>query len=179
MIDVVVRLEVLYDLQATNRREGGDTSCRGRSQEAPGPHLERARDRAGGSRTAWCADYRRGSARPGGGGGEVIYTFIAVRNTKNSEKRAGFAHVLAYNSPKTPFFALKYLTRYTHETFFEEYVNFKIFRNLSHCGVIPVRSFGSHIRSQPHGLGLKNETELHTAVCKLLTDLFQKYEINK
>ncbi len=73
---------------------------------------------------------------------------------KNGEKRAGFAYVFAYNSPKTPFFALKYLTRYTHETFFEEYVNITIFRNLSHCGVIPVRSFGSHIRPQPHGLGL-------------------------
>ncbi len=73
---------------------------------------------------------------------------------KNREKTGGFAHVLAYNSPKMPFFALKYLTRYTHETFFEEYINFKIFRNLSHCGVIPVRSFGSHTRPQPHGLGL-------------------------
>ncbi len=44
---------------------------------------------------------------------------------KNGEKNGGFAHVLAYNSPKTPFFALKYLTRYTHETFFEEYSNFE------------------------------------------------------
>jgi hypothetical protein len=43
-----------------------------------------------------------------------------------------FAHVFAYKSPKTLFFALKYLTRYTHEKFFEEYINFKIFRNLSH-----------------------------------------------
>ncbi len=25
---------------------------------------------------------------------------------------------------------------------------------LTHCGVIPVQSFGSHIRPQPHGLGL-------------------------
>ncbi len=32
-IDVVIRLEVIYDFQATNRREGGDTSCRGRSRE--------------------------------------------------------------------------------------------------------------------------------------------------
>jgi hypothetical protein len=32
---------------------------------------------------------------------------------------------LAYNSQKTPFFALKYLTRYTHETFFEEHTNFE------------------------------------------------------
>jgi hypothetical protein len=46
---------------------------------------------------------------------------------KNGEKTGGFAHVLAYNSPKTPFFALKYLTRYTHETFFEEYINLTFF----------------------------------------------------
>ncbi len=75
---------------------------------------------------------------------------------KNGKKTGGFAHVLAYNSPKTPFFALKYLTRYTHETFFEEYINIKKFRNLSHCRVIPVRSLGSHIRPQPHGLGLRS-----------------------
>jgi hypothetical protein len=39
--------------------------------------------------------------------------------------------------------------------FFEEYIHFKIVNYLSHCGVIPVQSFGSHIRPQPHGLGLK------------------------
>jgi hypothetical protein len=55
--------------------------------------------------------------------------------------------------PKTPFFAQKYLKRYTHETFFEEYMNFEA-RYLSHCRVIPFQSFGSHIRPQPHGLGL-------------------------
>jgi hypothetical protein len=79
---------------------------------------------------------------------------------KNGEKTGGFVHVLAYNSQKTPFFALKYLTRYTHETFFEEYLNFNIFCNLSYCGVIIVRSFGSHIRPQPHGLGLKGEFKI-------------------
>jgi hypothetical protein len=47
----------------------------------------------------------------------------------------GFTHVLAYKSPKTPFFAQKYLTRYTHETFFEEYTNFQA-HYLSHCRVI-------------------------------------------
>ncbi len=46
---------------------------------------------------------------------------------KYVKKMAGFAHVLAYNSPKTPFFALKYLTRYTHEMFFEEYIILKFF----------------------------------------------------
>ncbi len=68
-------------------------------------------------------------------------------------KNGDFAHVLAYKSPKTPFFALKYLTRYTHETFFEKYTNFQG-QYLSHCRDIPLQSFGSHIRPQPHGLGL-------------------------
>ncbi len=67
-----------------------------------------------------------GSARPGVGGGEIPSQPYQI--AKNSEKMGGFAHVLAYKSPKTPFFALKYLTRYTHETFFEEYINFKICR---------------------------------------------------
>jgi hypothetical protein len=50
----------------------------------------------------------------------------------------GLVHVLAEKSLKTPFFAQKHLTRYTHEMFFEEYINFKIVHYLSHCGVIPV-----------------------------------------
>jgi hypothetical protein len=72
---------------------------------------------------------------------------------KNSKKTGGFAHVLAYKSLKTPFFAQKYFTRYTHETFFEECTNFQA-HYLSHCRFIPLQSFGSHIRPQPHGLGL-------------------------
>jgi hypothetical protein len=39
--------------------------------------------------------------------------------------------------------------------FFEEYINFEMFRYLRRCGVIRVQSFGSHIRPQPPGLGLK------------------------
>jgi hypothetical protein len=38
--------------------------------------------------------------------------------------------------------------------FFVEYINFKIFLYLRRCGVIPVQSFGSHIRPKPSGLGL-------------------------
>jgi hypothetical protein len=34
-------------------------------------------------------------------------------------------HVLAYNSRKKLFFALKYLTTYTHETFSQEHTNFE------------------------------------------------------
>ncbi len=74
---------------------------------------------------------------------------------KNSEKTCGFAHIFACKSPETPFFTQKYLTRYTHEMFFEVYINFKIVHYLSHCGVISVQSFGRHIRPQPHGLGLR------------------------
>jgi hypothetical protein len=51
---------------------------------------------------------------------------------KNGEKTDCFADVLAYKSPKTPFFDLKYLTRYNQETFFEEYTNFEA-HYLSHC----------------------------------------------
>ncbi len=96
-----------------------------------------------------------GSARPWSGVGEVIYTFTAIRNSEKQRKnglcRACFG--LYSKSPKTPFFALKYLTRYTHETFFEEYTNFEG-HYLSRCRDIPLQSFGSHIRPQPHGLGL-------------------------
>ncbi len=91
----------------------------------------------------------RGSARPGGGGGEIhrSHTYIPSQLyeiAKNGEKTGGFVHVLAYKSPKTLFFALKYLTRYTHEMFFEEYTNFEA-HYLSRCRDIPLQSFGSHI----------------------------------
>jgi hypothetical protein len=56
--------------------------------EAPGLHLERARDRAGGSRTAWCTDYRRGSARPGGGGGESYRSQISLPSCPKYMKTA-------------------------------------------------------------------------------------------
>ncbi len=47
------------------------------------------------------------------------------------------------------------LIRYIYSLdIFEESINFKIFRYLRCCGVIPVHSFGSHIRPQPSGLGL-------------------------
>ncbi len=45
-------------------------------------------------------------------------------------------HVLTY---KSPFFALKYLTRYTHETFFKEYTNFEG-HYLRRCRDIPLQS---------------------------------------
>jgi hypothetical protein len=44
--------------------------------EAPNLHLERARDRVGGSRTAWCANYWRGG---GLGPGVVVEGVIEVK----------------------------------------------------------------------------------------------------
>jgi hypothetical protein len=40
---------------------------------------------------------------------EVKETFQAARNIQKWQKTGGFTHVLAYKSPKTPFFAQKYL----------------------------------------------------------------------
>ncbi len=129
---------------------------------APDLHLEKARDRVGSSRTAWCAEYWRGE-RPVQG----WWWRRSQKSNKpskppeiyeNSEKTVGFVHVLAYKLPKRPFFAQKYLTRYTHEMFFEEYTNFET-HYLSHCRVIPLQSFGSHIRPQPHGLGLRKKRQ--------------------
>jgi hypothetical protein len=93
-----------------------------------GPTLKRARDCAGGSRTALCADYWPGGVP--GPGVVVERSYIPSQPyeiAKNGKETGGFAHVLAYKLLKTPFFTLKYLTRYTHETFFEEYIYFKFF----------------------------------------------------
>ncbi len=127
---------------------------------APDLHLERARDCVGRSRTAWCADYWRGERPVQGwwcrGSQMPNKPSKPPEIDENGEKTDGFAHVLAHKSPKTTFFAQKYLTRYTHETFFEEDMNFQS-HNLSLCRAIPLQSFGCHIRPQPHGLGLSSK----------------------
>jgi hypothetical protein len=143
--------------QVTNRREGGSASCPGHSQKLltyTSKELE----------TEWAAPkllgappIGGGSSQSRGGGWEGNRSQISLpsrpKYMKMVKKTGSFAHVLANNLPKTPFFAEKYLERYTHETFFEEYMNFKT-HYFSHCRVIPLQSFGSHKRPQPHGLGL-------------------------
>jgi hypothetical protein len=93
---------------------------------APDLHLERANDHVGRSRTAWCADYWRGEYPVQGWWWRGLQKSNKPSKPpeidENGKKTDGFAHVLAYKSPKTPFFAQKYLTRYTHETFFEEHL---------------------------------------------------------
>ncbi len=76
----------------------------------------------------------------------VKYAPMPAEIYENGKKTGGFLQLLAYRLPKTLFSAQKYLIRYTPEMFFEEYINFKICHYLSCCGVIPVQSFGSHIR---------------------------------
>jgi hypothetical protein len=51
-------------------------------------------------------------------------------------------------------FCSKVLNKIYSRDFFEEYMNFET-HYLSHCRVIPLQNFGSHIRPQPHGLGLR------------------------
>jgi hypothetical protein len=91
--------------------------------------LERASDCVVDSRTAWCADYWRGECPVQGwwwrGSQKPNKPSKPPEIDENNKKTGVFAHVLAYKSQKTPFFAHKYLTRYTHETFFEEYTNFE------------------------------------------------------
>jgi hypothetical protein len=97
---------------------------------APDLHLGRARDRVGRSRTAWCADYCRGECPVQGwwwwGSQKSNKPSKPHEIDENNEKTDGVAHVLAYKSPKTLFFAQKYLTRYTHETFLRNTRIFKL-----------------------------------------------------
>jgi hypothetical protein len=138
---------------------------------SPDLHLERARDRVGRSRNAWCADYWRGECPVQGrwwrGSQKPNKPSKLHEIDENGEKTDGFTHVLAYKSPKTPFFAQKFLTRYTHEAFFEEYTNFQA-HYLNHCWLIPLQSFGSHIRPQPHGLGLRTISIGQRDRCRLV-----------
>ena len=98
--------------------------------EAPDLRLERARDRVGSSKTAWCANYWRGERLVQGwwwrGSQKSNKPSKPPGINDNGEKTGGFAHIMAEKSPKTPFFAQKYLTRYTHQMFFKEQINFKI-----------------------------------------------------
>jgi hypothetical protein len=82
-----------------------------------GLHLERDRDCVGGSRTAWCTDYGGGSAQPGDSGGESHISQINLPSRPKymqMVKNGRFHALLAYKSPKTPFFVEKYFTKYNH-----------------------------------------------------------------
>jgi hypothetical protein len=50
---------------------------------------------------------------------EVKYAFKAAQNIQKRQKTGGLTNVLVLKSAKNAIFALKYLTKYNHETFFE------------------------------------------------------------
>jgi hypothetical protein len=75
-----------------------------------------------------------GSAQAGDGGGGSLRRQISPQLAEMYRaENGGFLHFLALKTPKTQFFALKYLMRYTPKMIFEEYINFKKFCNLRHC----------------------------------------------
>ncbi len=97
-----------------------------------------------------------GSVRPGGGGGgsqRSQTSLLSCRVCAKTAPKQQFPSLIDLLT-KTPFFFLKVLNKIYFHDDFEEYINFKIFCFLWHCGVIPVQSFRSHIRPQPPGLGL-------------------------
>jgi hypothetical protein len=65
----------------------------------------------GGSRTAWCTDFWWGECPVQGwwwrGSQKPNKPSKPPKIDKNGEKTGGFAHILAYKSPKTLFFAQK------------------------------------------------------------------------
>ncbi len=58
---------------------------------------------------------------------------------KKGAKTADFPHLLTEKSLKMPFLTLKYLTKYTPKSSFEEYINFQIFQYLR--GVVDLFMF--------------------------------------
>jgi hypothetical protein len=121
-------------------------------------HLERARYRERELKNCLvCQQFAGGVPGQGvvvEGVKEVKYTPMAPGMYKNG-KKGGFMHFLACKLQKRRFLLKStYITIYTTETFFEEYINYKIFCYLRNCGVISVQSFGSQIGPQPPRLGL-------------------------
>jgi hypothetical protein len=76
---------------------------------------------------------------------EVKEDFYVARNIRKRRKNGWFLALLDFKNAENVVFYLKYLTKYTPKTFFEEYINFKIFCYLRRYGAIPVRSFRSHM----------------------------------
>jgi hypothetical protein len=91
--------------------------------EAPDLHFERARDRAGQLQNFLVRRLLVGGAPGPGvvveeGHRSKISLPSRLKYAKMAKKTGSFAHVLANKLLKTPFFVHKYLTKYTHETFF-------------------------------------------------------------
>ncbi len=100
-----------------------------------------------------------GSAQPGVGGGGSPRSQISLpchpKYTKTAKKRAVSHTFWLKNPPKCRFsFKSTLKDMYIPDTFFEEYINFKIFHYFKPWWSYTIQSLGSHIRPQPPGLGL-------------------------
>jgi hypothetical protein len=93
------------------------------------------------------------------GQGEVVEGVKGVKYApmppgmyENGNKKTVVSHTFFSKSLKTLFFTQKYLTRYTPGTFLRNTLVLQIFVTyVKHCEVIPVQSFGSHVRPQLPG----------------------------
>ncbi len=93
----------------------------------------------------------------------VKYAPMLPKMYENCEKTGSFPNFLACKLPKTPFFAQKYLTRYTPEMFFEEYINFKHFFILKALwNYIRSKFQKSYSLPQPPGSGLQQYFKILT-----------------
>jgi hypothetical protein len=81
----------------------------------------------------------------------VKYAPMSPGMYENGKKWAVLRTFWLINCQKHRYLLKSILSRYTPETFFEKYINFKIFRYLRHCGAMPVQSFGNYIRPKPPG----------------------------
>ncbi len=119
-------------------------------------HLERARDCQGSSRTAWWADYWQGVAWAEGSGGGSQRSQISPPSCRECTIKAQKWPVSKNYWLKIAENAVVYLQVlnkiYSWEVFqgihefFVCYIRWGYF--------IPIKSFGSHIRPQPPGIGL-------------------------
>jgi hypothetical protein len=88
-----------------------------------------------------------------------------------TEKNRRFPKLFGLQTAKNTVFRLKVLNKIY---VFKEYISFKIFCYFRHCGVIPVQSFGSHIRPpatwiSDKGLPVSRVTKGFKVVC--VTDI--------
>jgi hypothetical protein len=83
----------------------------------------------------------------------VKLTPIPAEIHKNGAKNKRFSSIIVLKIVENAIFYAKVLNK-IFQNVFEEYMTFKMFCYLRQYGVIPVQSFGSHIRPQPSGLGL-------------------------
>ncbi len=109
-----MRLEVIYDFSGTNRREGGSTSCRGRSRKLWAYTLKELETVRAAPELLGAPTMRGGSAQPGGGGGESYRSQISLQSRLKCMKKAK-------NGRFQERFSLK-----VANNFFEEYTNFQI-----------------------------------------------------